>query len=137
MTAEERRISELCGQGAGTEIAESFKTIQRQLDALAEQATLAKAFPVAILDSQKLNDIIMSTARSYQTAINELMAHYEERLKDAKNEELKAPLLEINDKSVKILDLLEELRAGLVILQSTAALEREVLEVLLEKLRAT
>lgn len=110
--------------------------VEQQLQGIMEQTKLAQAFPVALLDSQKLENIILSTVQAYGQALRETLQSFRD-MHSLDNEKLSGltRLLEQNTTQFgNILGMLTQISQALGKLGENTDLEREVLQKLNQQL---
>ena len=120
-------------------ISERLDTIEYEIKRIMEQTQFAKAFPVALVDSQRLQEIYLSTVKAYQEALKEILERFDETTDQDKRkliQELKQVLEQTDDQFDKILGLLTQINDTIQKLGANADLEREVLTKLSQRLGA-
>ncbi len=108
----------------------NLSKVQGQLKSILEQTRSATAFPVALLDSQRLETIILSTTEAYGQALKETLQTFEQTrsLDTEKLAQLTGTLEQTSGQFTQILSLLSDI-AGLIKKQTgNAELERQVLQ---------
>ena len=120
-------------------ISERLDTIEYEIKRIMEQTQFAKAFPVALVDSQRLQEIYLSTVKAYQEALKEILERFDETTDQDKRkliQELKQVLEQTDSQFDKILGLLTQINDTIQKLGANADLEREVLTKLSQRLGA-
>jgi len=120
-------------------ISERLDTIEYEIKRIMEQTQFAKAFPVALVDSQRLQEIYLSTVKAYQEALKEILERFDETTDQDKRkliQELKQVLEQTDNQFDKILGLLTQINDTIQKLGANADLEREVLTKLSQRLGA-
>ena len=120
-------------------ISERLDTIEYEIKRIMEQTQFAKAFPVALIDSQRLQEIYLSTVKAYQEALKEILERFDETTDQDKRkliQELKQILEQTDNQFDKILGLLTQINDTIQKLGANADLEREVLTKLSQRLGA-
>lgn len=123
----EPQIFELLNPSKQVDTTRHLEEIKQKIEEITEQTKLAKAFPVALLDSQKLESIILSTAEAYQAALETVISE----LKHTKNPQLEEAMLvfrQSEDKFQQVLDSIVDIAFFVRKLDANADLERQVLE---------
>jgi len=122
-----------------SKISERLDTIEYEIKRIMEQTQFAKAFPVALVDSQRLQEIYLSTVKAYQEALKEILERFDETTDQDKRkliQELKQVLEQTDSQFDKILGLLTQINDTIQKLGANADLEREVLIKLSQRLEA-
>jgi len=122
-----------------SKISERLDTIEYEIKRIMEQTQFAKAFPVALVDSQRLQEIYLSTVKAYQEALKEILERFDETTDQDKRkliQELKQVLEQTDSQFDKILGLLTQINDTIQKLGANADLEREVLIKLSQRLGA-
>jgi len=122
-----------------SKISERLDTIEYEIKRIIEQTQFAKAFPVALIDSQRLQEIYLSTVKAYREALKEILERFDETTDQDKRkliQELKQVLEQTDSQFDKILGLLTQINDTIQKLGANADLEREVLTKLSQRLGA-
>jgi len=107
----------------------NLERVEQKLQEIMEQTKLAKAFPVALLDSQKLESIILSIVEAYGQALRETLHSFKDMqsLDNAKLTGLTGLLEQNTAQFGDILKMLANMNQVLGKLGENAELERAVL----------
>lgn len=120
------------------DIASELARVKNQLTEIMEQTQVAKAFPVALLDSQRLQEIILGTSNAYNQALIRILEQFEKMQKTGKRSELteiKQIIEQSTQQFTQIYDSLTQIIGFISTLRGNVDLEREVLTQLNVKLK--
>jgi len=112
-----------------------LSSVKRQLAEINSQLQVAKAFPVALLDSARLETIIRETVAAYGVALEQAIDKFQELDNSKGLTEFKE---QIGGQFQQLLSVLKQIQDSLVVQRENVGLEREALTALvayLEKVK--